>query len=261
MFGTDRNIAMNEALYSIVVPLYRSQAHLPKLIDFIRLNFSDKLAEVQLILVVDGDNENYTFGGSLKNFGNTRIIYLKKNYGQYIATLCGLAEADGQAIITMDADMHGLNDIFTKTMLSENTDGFDLVYTEFKYSQRGLLREVGTRFYNGIISRASKKEQHGHSGSSFRIITSALKDKLLAATSNASLIDINLLKLADKINFVEMPVGEEARSSYSLMGLVGMFAKVGLNVLFRSEKRAPFLPDIYISNSSDINMGHDNRKW
>jgi glycosyltransferase involved in cell wall biosynthesis len=162
---------MADYRYSVVVPLFKSAAQLPALIDFIRFSFVENPASVQLIFVIDGCTQQYEFG-DLSFFSNARIVYLKQNYGQYTATLCGLAVADAAWVITMDADMYYQPGLFSATLLYAGTS--ELVYADFTYRNRGIVRVLGSLVYNGIIKAATGK-YHRHTGSSFRIIERELK--------------------------------------------------------------------------------------
>lgn len=205
---------MNHIRYSIVIPLYNSKQHITSLIQVITDN---KLLQqnTELIFVIDGCKEEYALEVKLQNYPFWKVVYLKKNYGQNTATLCGLALTNGEKIITMDADMYAIDNLFNTTIpFSE-----ELIYGEIVYNKRRFYRRVGTLVHSRMIKRCSGFDIGHHSGSAYRIISASLKNKLLFSIYSPSHIDIRLLQLALSYQFVKLNAGNQQRSSYTFFSL------------------------------------------
>ncbi len=94
-------------IYSIVIPVYRSEETLKALIDELILVMQQIGESFELILVEDcsGDNTWKCVCDLSKQYKFIKGIRLSQNYGQLIATKCGILHAKGEYIITIDDDI------------------------------------------------------------------------------------------------------------------------------------------------------------
>ena len=94
--------------YTIVVPVYRSVASLKPLYKGIADVMSDLNKSFEVIFVEDsGDEDSWRELLQIKELHpkEVTIIRLSKNFGQNGATLCGIDEAKGKKVITIDDDL------------------------------------------------------------------------------------------------------------------------------------------------------------
>ena len=99
---------MNQYATSIVVPIYKSEASIDRLLDRIsQLSIAaDGLLEA--VFVVDGspDNSLEVLQAKLPNQAfDARIILLSRNFGAFSAIRAGLREASGEITVVMAADL------------------------------------------------------------------------------------------------------------------------------------------------------------
>lgn len=118
-------------LFSIVIPIYKSEGNLPVTVPLIMeqipLLFPDY--DVELILVNDGspDNSWELMKGYQAQYPDTiRIASLTRNFGQAMATHCGVRMARGQAVGVISADLQDPFELFAD-MLKEWEEGAELV--------------------------------------------------------------------------------------------------------------------------------------
>src|SRR5688572_18415751 len=94
-------------LISIVIPVFNSRLT-SALADRIAAVFAERPESHEIIFVDDGSTDPAVWP-ELEQLarGRPRVkaIRLSKNFGQSAATLCGLNEANGDYIITMDDDL------------------------------------------------------------------------------------------------------------------------------------------------------------
>ena len=99
---------MNNKLdISVVVPLYNEAESLPELVAWIdRVAVSHGYA-YEVILVDDGSSDgSWEVVESLREKSPAiRGIGFARNYGKSAALYCGFAAAEGEVVITMDADL------------------------------------------------------------------------------------------------------------------------------------------------------------
>jgi undecaprenyl-phosphate 4-deoxy-4-formamido-L-arabinose transferase len=92
---------------SVVIPAYRSSATLPELTKRLGDLFANLGRTFELIVVDDcsPDGTWETLRSLRAERAELRIVRLLRNSGQHNALLCGLSQARGDAVVTMDDDL------------------------------------------------------------------------------------------------------------------------------------------------------------
>ena len=92
---------------SVVVPLYNEAESLPELVEWNRRVMNGSGFSYEIILVDDGSSdESWDVIENLKSqFPEVKAIKFRRNYGKSAALNVGFAEAQGNVVITMDADL------------------------------------------------------------------------------------------------------------------------------------------------------------
>jgi glycosyltransferase involved in cell wall biosynthesis len=114
---------------SVVVPLYNEEESLPELVAWI-----DRVAKTngftyEVIMVDDGSTDgSWGVVERLKSeYPTLRGISFVRNYGKSAALYCGFEMAEGEVIITMDADLQDSPDEIPELRRMILEDGYDLV--------------------------------------------------------------------------------------------------------------------------------------
>ena len=92
---------------SVVVPLYNEEESLRELVAWIdRVVTASKLS-YEVIMIDDGSSDgSWAEVEQLKGqYPAVKGIRFARNYGKSAALYCGFAEAEGEVVITMDADL------------------------------------------------------------------------------------------------------------------------------------------------------------
>jgi glycosyltransferase involved in cell wall biosynthesis len=140
-----------EAGISVVVPVYRSEATLPLLVEQLASVLPTLSPLHELILVNDGspDDSWSVIERLAKSFSFVRGISLMRNYGQHNATLCGIRAARYATTVTMDDDLqHAPEDI--AKLLDKLNQGCDVVYGVWRERKRSWWRA----FFAALTKRA-----------------------------------------------------------------------------------------------------------
>ena len=114
---------------SIVVPVYRGEHTIELLVNRLAEVLPSLADEFEVLLVNDGSpDRSWSVIESLaEQYPWMRGIKLMRNYGQENATLCGIREARGDVIVTMDDDLqHSPLDL--PRLIAKLDEGFDVVY-------------------------------------------------------------------------------------------------------------------------------------
>jgi undecaprenyl-phosphate 4-deoxy-4-formamido-L-arabinose transferase len=132
-------------MISFVIPVYRSAESLPELHRRISEVFSSMHEDFELIFVEDcgGDNSWFVIQQIAANDRRVRGFRMSRNYGQHNALLCGIREARGETIVTMDDDLQHPPEEIPK-LLAKLEEGFDVVYGPPLQEQHGLLRDMAS---------------------------------------------------------------------------------------------------------------------
>ena len=216
--------------YSIVVPVYNSCESLEELYQRIRQTM-EKLEKSFEVIFVDDDSAD-TSWSKLKslqkeNPGHVTVIRLARNFGQHNATICGIAQATGTFIITIDDDLQNPPEEMAKLISTMEQSDADLVYGVYGRKQHSMVRNMGSAAMKGWSKRLYKTKGRG---SSFRLMKSRLGKFLLNHQINFIYIDELFNWYTNHIDFVlvEHLKRPYQKSTYSPHLLFSMFSNLVL---------------------------------
>ena len=114
---------------SVVVPLYNEEESLPELVAWIDRVAKANNLTYEVIMVDDGSTDSsWSVVERLKgDYPAIRGISFVRNYGMSAALYCGFDMAEGEVVITMDADLQDSPDEIPELRRMILEDGYDLV--------------------------------------------------------------------------------------------------------------------------------------
>lgn len=136
---------------SIVISAYNENESLPELMEWIRKSISGMQKEYEIIVIDDGSNDGtWTTVCSLKKkYPEIKGIRFRKNYGKSAAIYCGFKEAEGDVVITMDADLQDSPEEIPELYRMVTEEGYDLVSGWKKKRHDGVLtKNIPSKIYN-----------------------------------------------------------------------------------------------------------------
>ena len=130
---------------SVVVPVYKSEAILPDLVQRLSQALPSLAEAYELILVNDcsPDRSWEVIFKLAEQYSWIRPINLMRNYGQHNALLCGIRAARYDVIVTMDDDLQHPPEEIPK-LLEVLASGYDVVYGTPEQEQHGLGRDFAS---------------------------------------------------------------------------------------------------------------------
>lgn len=142
---------------SVIVPLYNEDESLPELHDWIVRVMNGHKFTYEIIFVNDGSTDHsweVITELSRKN-EHVRGIKFRRNYGKSPALYCGFKEAQGDVVITMDADLQDSPDEIPGLYRMITEDGYDLVsgYKQKRYDP--LSKTIPTKLFNATARKIS----------------------------------------------------------------------------------------------------------
>lgn len=210
--------------FSVVIPVFNSERDIERTFNEVSSTLRSIMKSCEVIFVDDGSSDGSveTILNLQKHNAGVRLVRLRKNYGQYTATICGVARASGRHIITLDAD--GAPSVSVIALLAENMRQCSLQYAQPVESGREEFRKWGSRLFDGLVRRAAGNPAvlPCYSGSSLRMMSAELAQRAIACLRHPLMLDIVLMNLAkDNIRFVRVAVDRSFHaSSYSNIRLV-----------------------------------------
>ena len=219
----------NNITYSIIIPAFNSGETITQLCSDIITAINSINTSFEIIIVNDGGNVA-TWENIQKVYNEMdckiSIIRLSRNYGQHNATLCGIKNASGQIIITIDDDLQVIPKEILKLIEEHNTTLSDVVYGIYKSKKHTAYRNIGS----SLIKKMSKLFLNSPGkGSSFRLFTKSIAEKILEHSQSFIYIDELLLWYTDNISFVEVEHHKVKKSRYSLLSLAKMSFNITTN--------------------------------
>jgi len=175
--------------YSIIIPVYKSTQSLISISEKLQELCSTEKMAIEVIFVNDSPQFLET-KKTLKEieiqFDFVKVLSLRKNIGQHLATLAGISKASGDYIITMDDDLqHPISEIPVLIAKIHSEPGIDAVFGIPNYLERkhSLWRSAGSYLLKKIDLLFLAKPK-GLVLSSFRIMTKDMAE-IIVETFNA----------------------------------------------------------------------------
>jgi glycosyltransferase involved in cell wall biosynthesis len=147
---------------SIVIPLLNEAESLPELHSWIYDVVTKNKLSYELILIDDGSTDtswNIIEELALKD-KNIKALKFQKNYGKSAAFQKGFELANGQVVITMDADLQDSPEEIPELYRMIVEDNFDLVSGWKKNRHDPLSKTLPTKLYNWAARRITGIHLH-----------------------------------------------------------------------------------------------------
>lgn len=149
---------MNKSLdLSVVVPLFNEAESLPELTAWVDRVCAEHSISYEMILVDDGSKDNSweVIGDLQKSNSNLRGISFRRNQGKSAALYVGFDHAEGDVVITMDADLQDSPDEIPPLMAMIREEGYDLVSGWKKKRYDPITKTLPTKLFNAAARKMS----------------------------------------------------------------------------------------------------------
>ena len=142
---------------SVVIPLYNEAESLPELYAWIERVMKEHDFSYEVIFVNDGStDESWKVISDLAAKSDcVKGIKFRRNYGKSPALYCGFEQAQGDVVITMDADLQDSPDEIPELYRMIKEDGYDLVsgYKQKRYDP--ISKTLPTKLFNATARKIS----------------------------------------------------------------------------------------------------------
>lgn len=144
---------------SVVVPLYNEEESISELHDWIKRVMDEHKFSYEIIFCNDGSRDHSW--DKIENLANkypeVHGIKFRRNYGKSPALFCGFNKAEGDVVITMDADLQDSPDEIPSLYKMIKEDGYDLV-SGYKMNRRQgdpISKTIPTKLFNATARKVS----------------------------------------------------------------------------------------------------------
>ncbi|MCO6494764.1 MAG: glycosyltransferase family 2 protein [Bacteroidetes bacterium] len=148
---------------SIVIPLLNEEESIPELIEWIERVMNENHYSYEIIIVDDGSTDNSWEIITKLNAQNPDIkgVRFRRNYGKSAALNEGFSKAQGEVVITMDADLQDSPDEIPDLYKMIREDGYDLVSGWKKVRHDNTItKNLPSKLYNMVNRKLSGLKLH-----------------------------------------------------------------------------------------------------
>lgn len=243
---------------SIVVPVYNEEENLREFHKRITEVMSKEPYDYSIVFVNDGSSDNSAV--ILNELANedkhVEAYLLSRNYGHQMAITCGLDNAEGDAIVTMDGDLQHPPEIVPQ-LLRLWEEGNEIVITKRMATEdAGFFKNLTSSAYYKLINAMSKVEITP-GGSDFRLMDRIAVDAFKQYRERARFIRGLVSTLGFKVAKVEFvaPPRFAGHSKFNLRKMLH-FALDGITAFSNLPLRWAFYIGLFFGMVSLVLLGH-----
>lgn len=148
---------MKKVDISVVIPLYNEEESIPELFGWIERVMTENHFSYEIIFISDGSTDrSWDIITELKEKSTcVKGIKFRRNYGKSPALYCGFKAAEGDVVITMDADLQDSPDEIPELYRLVKEERYDVVsgYKQKRYDP--LSKTLPTKLFNATARAVS----------------------------------------------------------------------------------------------------------
>lgn len=200
-------------IYSVIVPVYNSEATLPDLYRRLVTTMERLGQPFELVFAEDGgrDGSWAVLQELALRDHRVKALQLMRNSGQGNATLAGMQVANGSFFITLDDDLqHPPEELPTLIQALRQDDELDVVIGAPAVKQHSLVRKLGSSVINQLNSWFLHKDPSLRF-TGFRVMRRMIADQLIMQSAPYPALGPMLISITPRIS--NIVVRHEARAS------------------------------------------------
>jgi glycosyltransferase involved in cell wall biosynthesis len=142
---------------SVVIPLFNEEESLPELYSRIEAVMNENGFSFEVIFINDGSTDGswQVIEGLKARSEHVKGIRFRRNYGKSPALYCGFKTAQGDVVITMDADLQDSPEEIPGLYRMIREEGYDLVSGWKKKRYDPISKTLPTKIFNATARRVS----------------------------------------------------------------------------------------------------------
>jgi len=201
---------MDEKPYvSVLVPVLNEEESLPELNERLREAMTGTRKPYEIIYINDGstDRTEELLEAFHREDGRIKVIEFNRNYGQHMALFAGFDFAQGEIVVTIDADLQNPPEEIPR-LVAKAEEGYEVVATYRKQRKDSLFRKLPSYIVNRITAKLVGVRLKDY-GCMLRAYRRNIVDYMNMCPESSSFIPALANTFAKKITEIE--VGHEER--------------------------------------------------
>jgi len=170
-------------LYSLVIPLYNEEEVIHECIKRVTNVMHNNEFDYEIIFVNDGSSDSTE--EIVKQYCNKdkhlKLISFSRNFGHQTAITAGMDNAEGDAVIVMDADLQDPPEVVLK-LIEKYEEGYDVVYAiRSKRKGESFFKKISAKMFYRFLKNMCEVDIPVDTGD-FRLISRQVCDVLKGLT-------------------------------------------------------------------------------
>lgn len=225
---------------SVVVPVYNEKGNIEELYSRINSSIRSITDSFEIIIVDDGSTDG-SFD-EIKRLSKIKAFKLNKNYGKSYALACGIHNASGQIIVTIDGDLENHPEDIP-SLINKIKEGYDVVtgWRKDRWNSSFFSRKLPSLIANWLISLISKLKIHDHGCGLTAFKSDLLKDFIFSDQIHRMIIPYIAIK--QEVKVFELEVGFTTRkygkSKYGISRTFSVILDLISYIFFKNYAKKP----------------------
>jgi undecaprenyl-phosphate 4-deoxy-4-formamido-L-arabinose transferase len=216
---------MASSSISIVIPVYNEEANLPELIRRTLAACRPLARPFEIILVDDGSRDQSVemiSRAAADQPGEIVGVLLNRNYGQHAAVMAGFAQARGDIVVTLDADLQNPPEEIGK-LVRKMDEGFEVVGSIRVPRCDTIFRRISSSLVNRLTARVTGVVMHDY-GCMLRAYRRNVVQAMLQCHERSTFIPVLANGFARRTAEIEVSHAERksGESKYGLWKLINL---------------------------------------
>ena len=225
MENQQSTIDNQQSTISIVIPVFNEEENLEELLERCLNTCTGMERDFEIILVDDGSSDqsrNMITKAAEQNPGRIVGLLLNRNYGQHSAIMAGFAEARGDIVITLDADLQNPPEEIQK-LVKKADEGFDVVGSVRMHRRDTLFRRWASLMVNKVVQMSTGVDMHDY-GCMLRAYNRRVVDAMLQCHERSTFIPVLANSFAGASAEIDVDHAERSAgdSKYGLWKLINL---------------------------------------
>ncbi|NCC25806.1 MAG: glycosyltransferase [Deltaproteobacteria bacterium] len=210
---------------SVVVPVFNEEENFPELLERCLAACEAMGRSFELVFVDDGSSDasrSMIEEAAARHPERVIGILLNRNYGQHSAIMAGFAQARGEIVITLDADLQNPPEEIPR-LVTAMAPGVDVVGSVRAHRQDTLFRRTASAMVNRMVRHYTGGDMRDY-GCMLRAYRRRIVQAMLDCHERSTFIPILANTFASKTAEIEVDHAQRkaGESKYSLWKLVNL---------------------------------------
>ena len=210
---------------SVVIPVFNEEACLPELLDRTLKACRGLEVPFEILLVDDGSRDRSAgliAAAAQAHAGEVIGVFLNRNYGQHAAVLAGFSRANGDFVITLDADLQNPPEEIPK-LYRKLAENFDVVAGVRVPRHDSRFRRISSWLVNRVTARETGVVMHDY-GCMLRGYDAQVVKAMLECSERSTFIPVLANAFATRTAEVEVrhAARKAGESKYTLWKLINL---------------------------------------